>query len=153
MNSQDMILSVMRAQGKVDALDLRGRAATMDGTAIIAEEVKAPDFNPKKDYSGWPVGAPVRDGEQVFKLLQPHDASHYPGTRPATAPALWSVMHTTDPARAKPWLAPNGTSGLYAAGEVCTDPDAEDPTTIYRSKVDDNAYSPSAYAQNWETVG
>ena len=32
MKSQDMILGVMRAQGTADALDLRGRAADMDGT-------------------------------------------------------------------------------------------------------------------------
>ena len=42
MNSKELVLSVMRAQGKADALDLRTRAATMDGTAIIAEEEKAP---------------------------------------------------------------------------------------------------------------
>ena len=45
MNSQDMILNVMRAQGTTDALDLRGRAADMDGTAIIAEEDKVPAFD------------------------------------------------------------------------------------------------------------
>lgn len=156
MNSQNVILELMRSQGRADALDLRGRAPDMDGTAIIAEEVKIPAFDPAKDYSLWPVGAPVTDevdGElQVFTLLQPYNASHYPDSRPANAPALWSITHTKDPARAKAWLAPNGTSGLYMTDEVCTDPQAEDSAAVYRSKVDGNVYPPSAQPQDWERV-
>lgn len=82
MTNQELILGVMRAQGKADALDLRARAPELDGTAIIAEEAKIPQFDGSKDYSGWAVGSPVWeevDGErQVFTLLQPHNASHYP---------------------------------------------------------------------------
>ena len=156
MNSQDMILDVMRSQGKADALDLRSRGAELDGTAIIAEEAKAPLFDPEKDYSDWPVGAPVAEivdgGRHLFKLLQPHNAANYPGSTPSITPALWSVCHTTDPTKAKPWLAPSGTSGLYAAGECCTDPSWTDPAAVHRSKVDDNAFSPSAYPDNWEVV-
>lgn len=151
MNSQDMILGVMRTQGRTDALDLRGRAADMDGTAIIAEEAKAPAFDPTKDYSKWPAGAPVQDEGQVWTLIQPHNAADYDG-RPSTLRALWGLCHTKDPARAKPFVAPEGTSGLYVKGECCTDPEAGDPAAVYRSKVDDNAYSPSAYPQNWELV-
>ena len=147
MKSQEMILDVMRQQGRADALDLRSRAAEMDGTAIIAEEAKAPEFDPEKDYSGWPVGAPVRDGEQVYKLLQPHNAAHYPGVRPANSPTLWSVTHTKDPARAKPWKKPDGTSGMYMRDECCTE-----LGTVWRSVVDDNAFAPSAYPQNWEAL-
>ena len=157
MNSRSMILSVMREQGKTDARQLRERAPNMDGTALIAEEQKIPLFDPQKDYSGWPIGAPVLEevgGEmQVFGLMQPHNAAHYPSSRPSNTPALWSIKHTKDPAKAKPWLAPSGTSGLYAKDEVCTDPAAENPTTVYRSKVDNNAYAPSAYPPNWEIIG
>ena len=87
MTNQELILGVMRAQGKADALDLRSRASDLDGTAIIAEESKTPNFDPEKDYSGWPIGAPVRDGEQVYKLLQPYNASTWPDQRPADLPA------------------------------------------------------------------
>ena len=69
MTTKDLVLSIMRSQGAADALDLRSRAPDLDGTAIIAEESKTPVFDPEKDYSGWPIGAPVRDGEQVYKLL------------------------------------------------------------------------------------
>lgn len=82
MTNQELILGVMRAQGKADALDLRARAPELDGTALIDEENKIPVFDGSKDYTSWKVGSPVRelvDGEwQVFTLLQPHNASHYP---------------------------------------------------------------------------
>lgn len=60
--NRDLILSVMRAQGKADALDLRSRAPEMDGTAIIAEREKVPAWSESADYSSWPAGAPVQDG-------------------------------------------------------------------------------------------
>ena len=59
MTNQELILGVMRAQGKADALDLRARAPELDGTAIIAEEAKVPQFDGTKDYSGWAIGSPV----------------------------------------------------------------------------------------------
>jgi len=156
MNNRDLILGVMTKQGTADALDLRSRAADMDGTAIIAEENKIPEFDPAKDYSGWNAGAPVYevvDGErQVFTLLQPYNAAHYPDSKPSNSPALWSITHTKDPAKAKPFLTPNGTSGMYMTDEVCTDPNAEAPTAAYRSIVDNNVYAPSAFAANWSLV-
>ena len=44
-------MTKMKEKGADDALNLRGRASTMDGTAIIAEESKVPDFDAQKDYS------------------------------------------------------------------------------------------------------
>ena len=145
-------LAEERERGRIDALSLRARAADMDGTGVVAEERKAPVFDPEKDYSGWPAGAPVRelaDGEyQVFRLLQPHNAAHYPGSTPVNTPALWSICHTKDPLLAKPYLPPNGTSGLYMKDECCVE-----GGHVWRSLVDDNAYAPSAYPANWEDLG
>lgn len=156
MNNRELILGVMYAQGLADALNLRSRAKDMDGTAIIAEESKIPMFDGTKDYSSWTVGAPVYEivnGEkQVFTLITPYNASYYPTSTPSNTPSLWSIRHTKDPAKAKAWLAPNGTSGLYMKDEVCTDPNMGDATAVYRSIVDNNAYSPSAYINNWEKV-
>lgn len=138
---------IMKAQGKADALDLRSRATDLDGTAIIAEEIKAPEFDPEKDYSLWPIGAPVRDGEQVYKLLQPYNASTWPDQRPADLPALWSICHTKDPARAKPYQAPNGTSGMYMTGECCVD-----GGVVYRCLTDNTVHSPTDHPQAWAAV-
>ena len=147
MTTKDLVLSIMRSQGAADALDLRSQASDLDGTAIIAEESKTPVFDPEKDYSGWPIGAPVRDGEQLYKLLQPYNASTWPDQRPADLPALWSICHTKDPSKAKEWLAPNGTSGMYMSGECCVD-----GGVVYRCLTDNTVHSPTDYPQAWERV-
>lgn len=152
MTNEEILLSALRSLGVSDARGLRERASGMDGTAIIAEEGKIPPWDNGKDYSRWPVGGPVQYDGQVYTLLQPHNAAHSPGSTPANTPALWSITHTTDPARAKPWAAPSGTSGLYMTGECCTDPEADDPAAVYRSKVDSNEFSPSARPESWERV-
>lgn len=139
-------LDIMYQEGRRQALDLQARSGTMNGTEIIAEEQKIPAFDPQKDYSAWPVGAPVSDEGQVWTLLQPHNAAHYVG-RPSALRALWGLAHTTDPAKAKPFVAPYGTSGLYMAGECCT----ENGST-YRSKQDNNPYAPGEYPLWWEEV-
>ena len=147
------ILALMKEKGKADALDLRSRAKDLDGTAIIAEESKIPLFDPEKDYSSWAVGSPVYeivDGErQVFGLIQPHNASYYPGSPPSNTRALWSLKHTKDAAHAKPWVAPLGTSGMYMTDEVC-----KSDSKIWRSKQDNNPYEPGATGTEsfWEVI-
>ena len=147
MTNKELILGIMREQGRNDALSLRSRAADLDGTAIIAEEQKAPAFDPQKDYSSWPAGAPVTDEGQVWILLQPHNAAKYTG-RPSTLRALWGLAHTTDPAKAKPWVDSYGTSGLYMAGECYRAADG----TVYRCKNNNTSYDAAALPSAWETV-
>ena len=146
--SKEMILGIVRAQGRADALDLRQRAKDLDGTAIIAERAKAPAWQADKDYSAWPVGAPVRDEGRTYGLIRPHNAAHYPDTRPATLPALWSLKHTKDPARAEPYLAPNGQSGMYMNGECCTE-----EGHVWRCLQDGTAFPPSQLPVAWEDLG
>lgn len=156
MTNKELVHSIIFAQGKADALNLRTRAADLTGTEIIAEEDKVPMFDPKKDYSAWPVGAPVydiHDGEkQVFTLIIPHNASHYPDVRPNNNRTLWNLTHTKDAAKAKAFVAPSGTSGLYMADEVCAVYTEDGERLVYRSNVDNNPYSPTEYAQNWTLV-
>ena len=146
MTSKERVLQRERDRGRMAALALQDKAPEMTGTEIIAQEDHVPNWDAKKDYTGWKAGYPVADEGQVWVLLQPHNAAHYTG-RPSTLRALWGLAHTTAPAKAKPWVAPFGTSGLYMAGECCT----ENGST-YRSTQDNNAYSPSAYPANWEQV-
>ena len=138
--------TVMYEEGRRQALALQKAAPTMTGTEIIAEESKIPAWDGLRDYSGWKSGYPVTDEGQVWTLIQPHNAAHYPG-RPSGLRALWGLTHTTDPAKAKPWVAPYGTSGLYMAGDCCTE-----NGVVYRSVQDNNPYAPSAYPAWWEVV-
>ena len=125
MTGREIVLGVMRELGRADARSLRNRAADMDGTAIIAEGAKIPPFDPAKDYSGWPMGGPVTDGGQVWTLLQPHK----------------------DPAKAKPFVAPCGTSGMYMAGE-CVLEDG----IVFRCLVDNTVYSPDEFPGAWVQI-
>ena len=146
MMSNQEALAIMYQEGRRQALALQERAPEMTGTEIIAEEGKVPAWDPAKDYSAWTPGWPVADEGQVWILIQPHNAAHYPG-RPSSLRALWGLTHTTDPAMAKPWVAPFGTSGMYMAGECCTENGG-----TYRAKYDNTVHAPSAYPDGWEAV-
>lgn len=131
--------------GQADAQNLRAEAASLTGTEIIAREYAVPAFDPKKDYSGCPAGTPVTDEGQVWTLIQPHNAAHYDG-RPATLRALWGLCHTTDPAKAKPWVDAAGTSGMYMSGECYKDADGN----VHRALQDNLVYDAIAYPKGWE---
>ena len=145
---KNLVMETLRRQGKASALALREKAPEMDGTQLIAEEDFIPDFDPKKDYSKWPVGSPVRDEGQVWPLQIPHIAAHYTG-RPSTLRAMWGLAHTTDPAKAKPYVAPYGTSGLYANGECMVWTDGETYRCIAPQPTE---YTPESYPEYWERV-
>lgn len=138
---------VFYALGRENAMKLRENAKGMTGTEIIDREQDAAQYDPKKDYSSYPVGAPVRDDGQVWLLIQPHNASHY-GGRPATLRALWGLAHTTNPAKAKAWVDPYGTSGMYMTGECYKAADG----TVYRCLQDNMVYDAAVLPSAWEVV-
>lgn len=145
---------VGKQQGRADALDLAARAPAMDGTAIIAEEQKIPAWNQNADYTGQAPGIPVQDEGQVWLLIQPHNAAHYPG-RPSANRALWGLAHTKDPAKAKAWVASYGTSGLYKIDECCTYPHTDGSIHAFRNLYDNNEFPPLTMnvENRWEDLG
>lgn len=145
--TKEQSLALFRQQGAADALDLRARAPEMDGTGIIDEEEKIPAFDPKKDYSAWSAGSPVTDEGQVWVLIQPYNASHYEG-RPGTLRALWGLCHTKNPEKAKPWVDPYGTSGMYMIDECYK----ADDGAVYRCKRDNVVYDAATMPDWWERV-
>ena len=90
----------------------------------------------------------MTDAGQVYKLLQPHNASHYPDTTPATLPALWSICHTKDPAKAGPYPTPQGARWMYQTGECCTE-----EGHVWRCLQDGTAFPPSQLPVAWEDLG
>lgn len=138
---------VFYSLGRSDALALRSEAANLTGTQIIDREYSAPAFDPAKDYSGWPVGSPVADEGQVWTLIQPYNAANYAG-RPSTLRALWGLCHTKNPAKAKPWVDPYGTSGMYMAGECYRDECGD----VWRAVLNDLDHDAKAFPEGWEAV-
>lgn len=147
MDSKTLVLEVLRDLGKRQASELRTGAADMSGTEIIALERAVPAWDKQQDYSAWPAGAPVTDEGQVWLLIQPHNAANYEG-RPATLRALWGLAHTTDPARAKAWVEPLGTSGMYMMGECYRAADG----TVYRCLQDNCVWDAAGLPSAWEEV-
>lgn len=147
MDSKALVLEVLRDLGQRQATELRQSAAELSGTEIIALEHAVPAWDKQQDYTGWPAGAPVTDEEQVWTLIQPHNAVNYEG-RPSTLRALWSLAHTKDPARAKAWVDPQGTSGMYMMGECYR----ADDGTVYRCKQDNCVWDAAGMPSAWEIV-
>lgn len=154
MTNEQLILGIMKEQGRTDALDLRNRAKDMDATAIIAEDSKIPLFEEGKDYSSWPTGSPIGqivDGElYVFTMITPVNTANYPGITPYTERSLYSLCHTKDPAKAKPFLPSLGTSGMWMIDEVCTK-----DGHVWKSLKNDHSFAPNEVGTTdyWEDLG
>ena len=149
MNSKERVLNRERERGRAAALTLASKAADLTGTELIAAENDIPVWNENAVYTADHIGYPVQDNGQVYRILQAHTPSHNPGARPADLPAIYSITHTKDAEKAKPYTAPYGTSGLYMKDEVCT----KDGQT-WKSTQDNNAYPPNetGTATMWEVV-
>ena len=140
------LAEAMRIFAKQNAQHLKEQGKGMSGTEIIDQELFVPEWKPANYQT---VGAPVKFDGQVYKVLQAHDSSQTPDWTPAATPALWSICHTTDPAKAKPWLEPQGTSGMYYKGEYYR----ADDGIVYRQIYDGgNVYDAAATPDRWETV-
>jgi len=148
MTAKNRVLHRERERGRAAALGLAARAPEMDGTALIAEQGHIPAWRENAVYTANHVGFPVQDGNQVYTILQPHAPANNRGVRPADLPAIYSIKHTTDPKKAKPYMAPNGTSGVYM-----TDDCAVEDGHVYQSTIDNNVWAPSSYPAGWEDLG
>lgn len=149
MTTKEFVLDTMMEAGRMRAEAFRSRTINdaLDGTTVIANESIIPQWR-QGPYAQDTVGAPVRCGGQVYKVWQAHDSTQQPDWTPELAVSLFDIFHTTDPSRAKPWMQASGTRGMYMTGEVCLWTDG----LTYRSTMDNNIWSPEAYAGGWEAI-
>ena len=111
--SNELYITAMRNQGLADAADLQQRSATMDGTALYAEEEKIPDFTAAKAVknmlerkAGQSDGFVCKSSAgRVCRLIQNYNSDTYP-QEPDSAElaAQWRIVYSTDPKKAKPFL-------------------------------------------------
>lgn len=153
MTSKEFVAEALRDIGKQKALNLRAKvvANEVDDTSLIEQEELVPNWK-AIDYSNFEIGTPVRDPSdgtgQVYKLLQKHDATGHDDWNPADAVSLWDIAHTKDPAKAKPYVEPQGTRGMYMKDEVMIWTDEK----VYKSTVDNNVYTPEVRGNYWSVV-
>lgn len=145
MMNRDIVLKTMRQQGRASAIALQERASTMSGTELYAEDFYIPDFIAAKQTMNMlkrPIGFVCKSSAgRVVKLLQPYDSDIFTA-EPEELPAQWGFKWSTDPAKAKPFVA------------IATSPYMKDDCCIfnnkvYRSKIDNNVFSPDAYPAGW----
>lgn len=81
---------------------------------------------------------------RVVRLLQNYDSNIYT-SEPEDLPAQWGFVWSKEPSDARPFIALS--TSPYNTGECCTE-----NGTIYKSKIDNNVWSPSSTPQYWEEV-
>lgn len=139
----------LKARGRADAAALAARAVSgeADGTELVEKARQVPTWR-QRDFSQVAVGTPYQWAGQVYKLWQQHDASGQPDWTPDRAASLWDVCHTTDPAKAGPYVQPQGTRGLYQSGECCVE-----DGRVWKCIQAGAAYPPSQLPEAWEDLG
>lgn len=145
MLDSEILSIVMYNYGREKALELREEAPTLTDTEIIDRE----DFIPHWKEGPQIVGAPVQYNEQVYRVLQAHDSTGNPSWNPIDTPALFSICHTKNPYKAKPWVQPLGTSGMYELGDCYIDGNGIIWQQIYDGG---NVYDAATLPQRWEQV-
>lgn len=146
--TQEERKNAMYAQGRANALSVQAKAPKMTGTELYAADRDIPGFtaacavkNMLERTAGFICLSPAG---RVVRLLQPYDSTIYTKV-PEELPAQWGFVWSTDPAKALPFVALS--TSPYNKGDCCTE-----GSKVYRSTLDNNVWSPSAYPQGWEEV-
>lgn len=148
MKNKDFVLETMRRSGKLIAQSVQTNAPSMSGTQLNAEGDYIPDFKAaceKMNMLDRPVGFVCKSPSgRVVKLLQVYDSTIF-AAEPEELPAQWGFVWSDDPTHALPFIALS--TSPYMKGNVCSENDV-----VYRSKLDNNVWAPSAYPDGWEAV-
>lgn len=147
--NKEIYIDAMKDRGFYDASELQARSADMTGTELYAEEEKVPSFKAAaalKNMLERPVGFVCKStAGRVVKLLQPYDSSVYT-QEPEELPAQWGFKWSTDPAKAKPFVAMS--TSPYMIGDCCLNAAG----LPQRSTLDNNVWSPDTNPEYWDDV-
>lgn len=150
MSMKDLVLETLRKQGKAEAQAVQNNAESMTGTELYAQEDYIPDFkaacaklNMLERKAGQTDGFVCKSSAgRVVRLIQNYDSTIYTA-EPEELPAQWGFKWSTDPAKAKPFVAIS--TSPYNTGECCSE-----DGVVYCSKMEGNVHAPSAYPDGWE---
>lgn len=146
MLTKTELLEMLKATGTAKAQKVQENASAMTGTELNAEANYIPDFKAACDKMNMlhrPVGFICKSSAgRVVRLLQNYDSIIYTG-EPETLPAQFGFVWSDNPAHALPFVSM--ATSPYMTGNCCTE-----DGFVYRSKMDNNIHSPSAYPDGWE---
>ncbi len=152
VNEKDFVLNTMRTYGKNRAEALQAKAPEMTNDALNEQQQDAPDFRAACEVKNMLQRSPgficVSSAGRVVRLLQVYDSSVFT-SEPEDLPAQWGFVWSTNPAYAKPFIALS--TSPYGKNECCTE-EVDGTIHVYRSKIDNNVWAPSAAPTMWEQV-
>lgn len=148
MTSKERVLERERQRGKIAAQEIQSKADSMTGTELYAADDRIPSFKKavaKMNMLDRPIGfVCISPAGRVVKLLQPYDSNVYTQD-PEELPAQWGFKWSTDPAKAKPFIAM--ATSPFMKEDCCID-----NGEVYRSTVDNNVWQPTTYPSGWVKV-
>ena len=151
MTSREKVLKREYDRGRLAALEVQQKAPAMTGTELNAVDDRIPRFaeavkhkNMLERPAGQKDGFVCRSSAgRVVRLIQAYDSDVFP-QEPEELPAQWRMVWSTDPAKAKPFLA--SSTSYYNKGDCCLNK-AGQPV---RSTIDVNTWDPDVSPQFWE---
>lgn len=148
MTSKEFVLETLKRSGKLTAQVIQEKSAEMSGTELNNESMYIPEFKSaitKMNMLDRKVGFVCKStAGRVVKLLQNYDSTIYT-QEPEELPAQFGFVWSNDPLHALPFIALS--TSPYMIGNCCSENDV-----IFRSKIDNNVFAPSAYPEGWEKV-
>ena len=142
---------IMYEEGRRDALALQERSSGLTGTELNAEDAKIPAFreavktkNMLYRKAGQTDGFVCRSSAgRVVRLIQNYNSDVFTG-EPEDLPAQWRFAWSTDPAKAKPFIA--SSTSYYNTGDCCLNKAGQ----AVRSKINVNTFDPDVNPEFWE---
>lgn len=149
--TRDEELAMLRQNGYLAAKNLQQTSSGMTGTEINAEDDKIPSFraavkakNMLERKAGQTDGFVCKSSAgRVVRLIQNYNSDVFTG-EPEELPAQYRFVWSTDPAKAKPFIA--SSTSYYNKGDCCLNK-AGQPR---RSKIDVNTFDPDVSPEFWE---
>lgn len=142
------MIETIKHMAKLAAQAVQDKSSEMTGTELNAEEKFIPDFQIAKARMNMlerKAGFVCKSSAgRVVKLLQVYDSDIYPA-EPEELPAQWGFVWSDDPTHAKPFISL--ATSPYKKGNCCLW-----EGEAYRSKIDNNVWSPADYPDGWEDV-
>ena len=148
MTSKERVLKREYDRGRIAAQEVQEKSPNMTGTELYAVDDRIPRFAEaakKQNMLKRTIGFVCKSSAgRVVHLIQNYDSDVFTA-EPEDLPAQYGFVWSDDPAKALPFVA-NSTSPDMK-GNCCT----ENGNT-YRSTIDNNVWTPSAYPAGWEVV-
>lgn len=149
MTSRERVLERERQRGRAAAQEVQSKSDAMTGTELNAADDSIPRFvaavktkNMLERTAGFVCKS---SAGRVVRLIQPYDSEVYK-QEPEELPAQWGFKWSTDPKKAKPFIALS--TSPFNTGDCCTH-----NNHVWRSGQDGNVWEPGTVGVKWEDLG